>query len=110
MTTSADEFITTTGDTRRVATTLGVVAATTTGKIEAPLPSRQGPQVFSRTICRAPFPPRFRAPTTITKYSGETKLELWLADYQLACQLGGMSDDHLIIRNLPLFLSDSARA
>jgi hypothetical protein len=36
--------------------------------------------------------------------------ELWLADYQLACQLGGMDDDNLIIRNLPLFLSDAARA
>jgi hypothetical protein len=35
---------------------------------------------------------------------------LWLADYQLACQLGGVDDDNLIIRNLPLFLSDAARA
>jgi hypothetical protein len=32
------------------------------------------------------------------------------ADYRLACQLGGTDDDNLIIRNLPLFLSDSARA
>jgi hypothetical protein len=31
-------------------------------------------------------------------------------DYRLACQLGGMDDDNLIIRNLPLFLSDAARA
>jgi hypothetical protein len=35
---------------------------------------------------------------------------LWLADYWLACQMGGMDDDNLIIRNLPLFLSDAARA
>jgi hypothetical protein len=35
--------------------------------------------------------------------------ELWLADYRLACQLGGTDDDNLIIRNLPLFLSDTAR-
>jgi hypothetical protein len=35
---------------------------------------------------------------------------LWLADYRLACQLGGMDNDNLIIRNLPLFLSDAARA
>jgi hypothetical protein len=48
-------------------------------------------------------------PTTITKYSGETRPELWLADYRLACQLGGTNDDNLIIRNLPLFLSDTAR-
>jgi hypothetical protein len=35
---------------------------------------------------------------------------LWLADYRLACQLGGADDDNLIIRNLSLFLSDAARA
>jgi hypothetical protein len=35
-----------------------------------------GPRVFSRAIRRAPFPARFRAPTTITKYLGETKPEL----------------------------------
>jgi hypothetical protein len=35
---------------------------------------------------------------------------LWLADYRLACQLGGTNDDNLIIRNLPLFLSNAARA
>jgi hypothetical protein len=31
-------------------------------------------------------------------------------DYRLACQLGGTDDDNLIIHNLPLFLSDAARA
>jgi hypothetical protein len=35
---------------------------------------------------------------------------LWLADYQLACQLGGADDDNLIIRHLPLFISDAAWA
>jgi hypothetical protein len=65
----------------------------------SPSPEPPGPQAFSRAIRRAPFPARFRAPTTITKYSGETRPELWLADY-----------DNLIIRNLPLFLSDAARA
>jgi hypothetical protein len=68
-----------------------------------------GPRVFSRAIRRASFPARFRAPTTITKYSGETRPELWLVDYRLACQLGGADDDNLIICNLPLFLSDAAR-
>jgi hypothetical protein len=76
----------------------------------SPSPEPPGPQAFSRAIRRAPFPAWFRAPTTITKYSGETRPELWLADYQLACQLGGTDDDNLIIRNLPLFLSDAARA
>jgi hypothetical protein len=40
----------------------------------------------------------------------ETRPKLWLADYRLACQLGGTNDDNAIIRNLPLFLSDAARA
>jgi hypothetical protein len=76
----------------------------------SPSPEPPGPRVFRRAIRRAPFPARFRAPTTITKYSGETRPELWLADYRLACQLGGTDDDNLIICNLPLFLSDAARA
>jgi hypothetical protein len=76
----------------------------------SPSPEPPGPRVFSRAIRRALFPARFRALTTITKYSGETRPELWLADYRLACQLGGTDDDNLIIHNLPLFLSDAARA
>jgi hypothetical protein len=75
-----------------------------------PSPEPLGLQAFSRAIRQAPFPTWFRALTTITKYSGETRPELWLADYRLAYQLGGTDDDNLIIRNLPLFLSDAARA
>jgi hypothetical protein len=80
------------------------------GEDRSPSPEPPGPQAFSRAIRRAPFPTRFRTPTTITEYSGETRPKLWLADYQLACQLGGTDDDNLVICNLPLFLSDSARA
>jgi hypothetical protein len=80
------------------------------GEDRSPSPEPPGPQAFSRAIRRVSFPTRFRAPTTITKYSGETRPELWLVDYRLACQLGGTDDDNLIIRNLPLFLSDAARA
>jgi hypothetical protein len=80
------------------------------GEDRSPSPEPPGSQAFSRAIQQAPFPIRFRTPTTVTKYSGETRLELWLADYRLACQLGGTDDDNLIIRNLPLFLSDTARA
>jgi hypothetical protein len=76
----------------------------------SPSPESPGPQAFNRAIRRAMFPTRFRAPTTITKYSGETRPELWFADYRLACQLGGTDDDNLIILNLPLFLSDATRA
>jgi hypothetical protein len=79
------------------------------GEDRSPSPDPPGPQAFSRAIRRALFPTRFRTPTTITKYSGETRPELWLADYRLACQLGGTDNDNLIIRNLPLFLSDTAR-
>jgi hypothetical protein len=39
-----------------------------------------------------------------------SKSELWLVEYRLACQLGGTDDNNLIIRKLPLFLSDAARA
>jgi hypothetical protein len=77
---------------------------------QSPSPEPPSPQAFSRAIRRAPFPARFRAPTTITKYSGEMRPELWLADYRLACQLGGIDDGNLIICNLPLFLFDAARA
>jgi hypothetical protein len=51
----------------------------------SPSPEPPGPQAFSRAVRQAPFLTRFRAPTTITKYSGETRQELWLADYRLAC-------------------------
>ena len=53
---------------------------------------------------------QFWQPANLSKYSDETNPELWLANYRLACQLGGADDDLLIIHNLPLFLSDSARA
>jgi hypothetical protein len=76
----------------------------------SPSPEPPGLQAFSRALRRPSFPTRFRAPTTITKYLGETRPELWLADYRLACQLGGKDDDNLIIRNLPLFLSNAALA
>jgi len=70
-------------------------------------PEPPGPCVFSRAI---QLPSPFRPPTSIAQYNGETKRELWLADFRLACQLGGArGDDRAIIRQLPLFLSDTAR-
>jgi hypothetical protein len=42
------------------------------------------------------------------KYAGETNPSLWLEDYQLAFWGGGADSDNFIIRNLPLFLADSA--
>jgi hypothetical protein len=40
------------------------------GEDRSPSSEPPGPQAFSRAIRRAPFPTRFRTPTTITKYSG----------------------------------------
>jgi hypothetical protein len=65
--------------------------------------------VFSQKICAASFPQRFRHPTSIDNYTGETDPRVWLNDYRLACQLGGTTTDEVIIRNLPLHLADSAR-
>ena len=72
-------------------------------------PEPPGTRVFSREIRTAPFPPRFRQPTTLVKYSGETDPAVWLNDYCLACQLGGATDDAVIIHNLPLHLADATR-
>jgi hypothetical protein len=70
---------------------------------------RTSHSTFSREIRMATFPQRFRQPTTIVKYNGETDPRVWLNDYRLACQLGGATSDEVIIRNLPLHLADSAR-
>jgi len=72
-------------------------------------PEPPGPRVFSRAFRSTPLLSPFRPTTSIAKYNGETKPELWLADFRLACQLGGArGDDWAIIRQLPLFLSDTA--
>ena len=68
------------------------------------------PRVFSEAIHRTKFSAWFCQPANLAKYSGETNLELWLADYRLACQLGRAEDDLLIICNLLLHLADSTRA
>jgi hypothetical protein len=33
---------------------------------------------------------------------------VWLEDYRLACHVGGATEDLFIIKNLPLYLGDSA--
>jgi hypothetical protein len=72
----------------------------------SPTPEPPGTRVFSREIRTAAFPQRFRQPTMIVKYNGETDPRVWLNDYRLACQLGGATSDEVIIRNLPLHLAD----
>jgi hypothetical protein len=74
----------------------------------SPTPEPPGTRVFSREIRTASFPQRFRQPTSIDKYTGETYPRVWLNDYRLACQLGGATTDVVIICYLPLHLADSA--
>ena len=74
----------------------------------SPSPEGVGPRAFGSLIRHAKFPQRFRAPTTIGRYNGETNPVHWLEDYRLACRTGG-ADDLFAIQYLPLFLTDSAR-
>jgi hypothetical protein len=55
------------------------------GEDRSPTPEPPGTRVFSREILMATFPQRFRQPTTIVKYNGETDPRVWLNDYCLAC-------------------------
>jgi hypothetical protein len=75
----------------------------------SPTPEPLGTHVFSREIRTASFSQRFRQPTSIDKYTGETDPRVWLNDYRLAYQLGGATTNEVIIRNLSLHLADSAR-
>jgi hypothetical protein len=83
------------------------------------LRQRGGSESLVRTARSASFQPGHTtgavpdpvpSPDYHHKVLGGTRPELWLADYRLACQLVGTDDDNFIIRNLPLFLSDAARA
>ena len=56
-----------------------------------------GPQAFGRHIQKALFPQRFRPPTNIARYTGETNPGIWLKDFRLACRAGGVDDDYLPI-------------
>jgi hypothetical protein len=55
------------------------------GEDRSPTPEPPGTCVFSREIRTATFPQRFRQPTTIIKYNGETDPRVWLNEYRLAC-------------------------
>ena len=64
---------------------------------QSPSPEGLGPRALDWRIRRAPFPPRFRPPTNITKYTRETNPGIWLKDFRLACRAGGLDDDYFII-------------
>ena len=61
-------------------------------------PEALSPRVFSRVIRSMLLPSSFQT-RTIAKYNNQTKPELWLADFWLACQLGrARRDGRAIIR------------
>jgi hypothetical protein len=64
---------------------------------------------LSRVGLSQKFPSRFQAPTNIPRYDRDTNPSVWLEDYRLTCHAGGATDDLFVIKNLPLYLSDSAR-
>jgi hypothetical protein len=59
----------------------------------SPTPEPPRTRVFSREIRTASFPQRFRQPTSIDKYNGETDPRVWLNNYRLVCQLGGATEE-----------------
>jgi hypothetical protein len=75
----------------------------------SPTPEPPRTRVFSWEIRTTSFPQRFRQPTSIVKYTGETNPHVWLNDYCLAYQLGGSTTNEVIICNLLLHLADLAR-
>ena len=71
-------------------------------------PEPPGPWVFSLDIRSAHVPSKYRPPANVTKYVGDTDPGLWLEYYHLVCHTSGAQNDDFIIRNLPLYLADSA--
>jgi hypothetical protein len=59
--------------------------------------NRRAIESSARPFVGPSFRSDFTPPTTLTMYNGETKPELWLANLRLACQLGGATDDRVII-------------
>ena len=55
------------------------------------------------------YPRRFKSPTHITNYDGETNPDHWLEGYRLTMRAEG-SDDDFAVQYLPLLLSSSTRA
>ena len=76
----------------------------------SPSPDGLGPRAFGRRIRRAPFPQCFRPPTNITKYTRETNPGIWLKDFRLTYQVGGVDDDYFIIQYLPIYVGEHDQA
>jgi hypothetical protein len=91
------------------ATTPGVGDATTVGRIGVPRPNHP-----VRRLSTGPYDGRRSDPVPNPDYYHEVlggdEAGTVARGLPLACHLGGTDNDNLIIRNLPLFLSDTARA
>jgi hypothetical protein len=74
----------------------------------SPTPDPLGLQDFSVNVLAAAPPARYRVPTTVANYDGETHPSVWLEDYRLACHNGGATRDLFIIKSIPLYLADLA--
>ena len=68
-----------------------------------------GPECLNRYIRATEIPKNFMLATGISKFTGESKPEIWLEDYRVAVQIGGSNDD-VAMKHLPLMLEGSARA
>jgi hypothetical protein len=72
-------------------------------------PNQRGLRAFSQGVRDARVPPRFQALTNVSRYDGDTNSRVWLEDYRLACHAGGATNNVFIIKNLLLYLGDSAQ-
>jgi hypothetical protein len=75
----------------------------------SPTADGPSPRAFGHRILKVPFPPCFRQPTNITKYTGETNHAVWLENFWLACWAGGADDDYFIIQYLPICVGEYVR-
>ena len=75
-----------------------------------PEPRPAGPSGLGPAHPQCCLPAKVLATNQHPKVLWETNPGLWLNVYRLAYQAGGADNDDFIIRNLPLFLADSARA
>ena len=95
--------------TRKSAVTAHIVAGGTTATRTEWPPSHQAHVCSAGQSAAQPCPVR-SDPRPASRNTRVKPPELWLSDFRLACQLGGArGDDRAIIRQLPLFLSDTAR-
>jgi hypothetical protein len=71
-------------------------------------PNQRGPRTFSQNVRDARFPSRFQALRNVPRYNGDTNASVCLEDYRLSCHTGGATDNLFVIKNMPLYLGDSA--